>query len=80
METKCSDQSNIPETIAVHPQLVNKQEGNMTALAARFFRKASAESVSEIETLVSLALFCGVGLLVSLSVLLLDKYILGEWL
>jgi hypothetical protein len=51
----------------------------MTALAARFFPKATAKSVAEFEALFSVALFCGVGLLVSVSVLLLDKYIPGEW-
>jgi hypothetical protein len=56
-----------------------RQEGDMTALAARFFPKASAETVAEFETLVSVALFCGVGLLMSLSVLVLDQYIPGEW-
>ena len=70
---------NNPETIAVHAQHANKQEGDMTPLAAPFFPKASAESVSEIETLISVALFCGVGLLVSFSVRLLDKYTPGEW-
>lgn len=29
--------------------------------------------------LVTIALFCGIGLLLSLSVLLLDQYIPGEW-
>jgi hypothetical protein len=52
----------------------------MTALAARFFLKASAEAIAEFETLISVALFCGVGLLISLSVLVLDQYIPGEWL
>lgn len=51
----------------------------MTALAARFFPKASVESVAVFETFVSVVLFSGVGLLVSLSVLLLDKYTPGEW-
>ena len=51
----------------------------MTAFAARYFPKASAETVAEFETLFSVALFCGVGLLMSLSVLLLDKYIPGDW-
>jgi hypothetical protein len=52
---------------------------DMTAFAARFFPKASTKTMAEVETFVSVALFCGVGLLVSLSVLLLDKYIPGEW-
>jgi hypothetical protein len=51
----------------------------MTAFAARFFPQATAKSIAEFETFVSVALFCGVGLLMSLSVLLLDKYIPGEW-
>ena len=56
-----------------------KQEGDMTAFAARYFPKASTKTVAEFETFVSVGLFCGVGLLMSLSVLLLDKYIPGEW-
>jgi hypothetical protein len=51
----------------------------MAAFTARFFPKASAESVADFETFVSVALFSGVGLLMSLGVLLLDKYIPGEW-
>jgi PAS domain S-box-containing protein len=33
----------------------------------------------DLDTLVSIILFCGAGLLLSLSVLLLDQYIPGEW-
>jgi len=51
----------------------------MTAFAARFFPNTSAKSVAEFEILISVALFCGVGLLMSLSVLVLDKFIPGEW-
>jgi hypothetical protein len=51
----------------------------MGALALRLFPNASVESVVEFETFASVALFCGVGLLMSVSVLLLDKYIPGEW-
>lgn len=51
----------------------------MAALAQRFFPKASAKAVAEFETFAAVALFCGVGLLASVSVLLLDKYIPGEW-
>jgi hypothetical protein len=52
----------------------------MAALAAaRCVPNASAESVAESETFVSVALFCGVGLLMSVSVLVLDKYIPDEW-
>ncbi|EHQ99530.1 hypothetical protein [Bradyrhizobium sp. WSM471] len=51
----------------------------MTALAARFFPNAPTQAIAEIETFVSVALFCGVGLLLSVSVLLLDRYIPGDW-
>jgi hypothetical protein len=34
---------------------------------------------SETHPLVTIALFCGIGLLLSLSVLLLDQYIPGDW-
>ena len=51
----------------------------MTALAARYFPNASVESVADFQALVSVVLFCGVGLLISLSVLLLDQHIPGEW-
>ena len=42
------------------------------------FPKASEKAVAEFEAFVSVALFSGVGLLTSVSVLLLDKYIPGE--
>ena len=51
----------------------------MTALAARFFPRASAEAISDFETFISVALFCGIGLLISITTLVLDKYIPGEW-
>ena len=51
----------------------------MSAPAARYFPNASVESVADFRALVSVVLFCGVGLLISLSVLLLDQHIPGEW-
>ena len=52
----------------------------MTAAIARMiFPRASAISVASIDSFVTVALFSGVGLLVSLSVLILDQYIPGEW-
>jgi hypothetical protein len=51
----------------------------MAALALRLFPRASEKVVAEFEAFASIALFCGVGLLLSVSVLLLDKYIPGEW-
>ena len=51
----------------------------MTAAIAGIFPRASAASVANIDTFVTVALFSCVGLLLSLSVLLLDQYIPGEW-
>jgi hypothetical protein len=51
----------------------------MSALAARLFAKASDEAVTEFKTLVSISLFCFAGLLISVSVIVLDKFIPGEW-
>jgi hypothetical protein len=51
----------------------------MTAATARLFPRASAISVANIDTFITVALFSGVGLLLSLTVLILDQYIPGEW-
>jgi hypothetical protein len=55
-------------------------EDTMNAAIARIFPRISAASVAGIDSFVSVALFCGLGLLLSLSVLILDQYIPGEWL
>jgi hypothetical protein len=54
-------------------------ETGMSAAIAWLFPRASAISVASIDSFVTVALFSGVGLLVSLSVLILDQYIPGEW-
>lgn len=51
----------------------------MTAALARIFPRASAASVANIDTLLTLAIFSGVGLLLSLSLLILDVYTPGDW-
>jgi hypothetical protein len=51
----------------------------MTAAIARLLPRASATSVANIGAFVTVALFSGLGLLLSLSVLILDQYIPGEW-
>jgi hypothetical protein len=51
----------------------------MTAAIARLLPRASAISIANIDTFVTVALFSGVGLLLSLSVLILDQNIPGEW-
>jgi hypothetical protein len=50
----------------------------MNAAIARLLARASMTSIASIESLVTVALFSGVGLL-SLSVLILDQNIPGEW-
>ena len=54
-------------------------EHEMTGAIPRILPRASAEFVAIVDTFVSVALFSGVGLLLSLSVLILDQYIPGEW-
>ena len=51
----------------------------MTAAISRLLPRASEALVAELETLVSVAIFCGIGLLLSLSVLILDQHIPGDW-
>ena len=54
-------------------------EDDMTAVIARLFPRASATSIANIDSFATIALFSGLGLLLSLSVLILDQYIPGEW-
>jgi hypothetical protein len=51
----------------------------MSAAIARLLPHASATSVASIESFVTIALFSGIGLLLSLAVLILDQYTPGEW-
>ena len=51
----------------------------MTAAIARFFPRASATSIAEIDAFITVALFSGIGLVLSLAVVILDQYIPGEW-
>ena len=51
----------------------------MTAAIARLFPRASATSIANIDSFATVALFSGLSLLLSLSVLILDQYIPGEW-
>ena len=51
----------------------------MSTAIAWLLPRLSTSSVADLDTLVSTALFCGAGLLLSLSVLLLDQHIHGEW-
>ena len=50
----------------------------MTAAIARIFPRASVARVAAIDTFVTLALFSGFGLLLSLTVVILDQHIPGR--
>jgi hypothetical protein len=54
-------------------------EIDMNATIAWLLPRASTTSIASIESLLTVALFSGVGLLLSLSVLILDQNIPGEW-
>ena len=54
-------------------------DSDMNAAIVRLLPRASATLVADIDMLISTAIFCGVGLILSLSVLILDQYIPGEW-
>ena len=51
----------------------------MSAAIARFLPSASATARSDLNALVHAAIFSGMGLLLSLSVLILDQYVPGDW-
>jgi len=51
----------------------------MSAAIARLLARASSRSVANIDAFVTVALFSCLGLLLSLSVLILDQYMPGEW-
>jgi len=54
-------------------------EKDMSATIARLLARASSTSVANIDAFVTVALFSCLGLLLSLSVLILDQYMPGEW-
>jgi hypothetical protein len=54
-------------------------ERDMNTAIARYLARSSEKSASRFGDLVSVAIFSGVGLLISLSVLLLDRNIPGDW-
>ena len=51
----------------------------MTVAIAKIFPRLSVTSVANVDVFINVALFSGIGLLLSLSVLILDQYIPGEW-
>ena len=51
----------------------------MTAVIAKILPRVSAERVAAIDSFVTIALFSGFGLLLSLGVVILDQNLPGEW-
>jgi hypothetical protein len=60
-------------------QLAGKGEFQMTAFKATVASTVTSKTRGRFDSFVSVAIFSGIGLLLSVSVLLLDKYIPGEW-
>jgi hypothetical protein len=54
-------------------------EIEMTAVIARILPRASATRVAAIDSFVTIALFSGLGLLLSLVAMILDQYTPGDW-
>jgi hypothetical protein len=69
----------IPAHIRIPGRTSPEGDTNMNAAIAWLLPRVSAKSAEDIESFISIALFCGVGLLLSLSVLIADQYIPGEW-
>ena len=69
----------IPAHISTMGRTGPQGESDMNAAITWLLPRASAKSIDDIESFISIALFCGVGLLLSLSVLIADQYIPGEW-
>jgi hypothetical protein len=51
----------------------------MNAAIARTLPRASAKSVADVDSFLTIAIFSGLGLLLSITVLVIDKYTPGEW-
>ena len=61
-------------------QLGSSLEGGMVVIQDIVERESiESQADSKASDLFSIAVFCGFGLLVSLSVLLLEQYVPGDW-
>ena len=54
-------------------------ERDMNTAIARHLERSSEKTTSSFDSMVSVAIFSRLGLLISLSVLLVDRYIPGDW-
>ena len=67
------------QTGALVQRRVRLMERDMNTAIARYLARSSEKTTSSFDGLVAVAIFSGVGLLISLSVLLLDRYIPVDW-
>jgi hypothetical protein len=67
------------QSLRAGDQSFGNLEDHMSTAIARLLPRALASSVTGVDSLVAVALFSGIGLLLSLSVVILDQYIPGEW-
>jgi hypothetical protein len=51
----------------------------MNTAIARHLARSSKKTVASFDNVISVAIFSGLGLLISVSVLLLDRYVPGDW-
>jgi hypothetical protein len=68
-----------PAPMASVGSWLSSTESDMNAAIAWLLPRASAKSVADIDSALSVAIFSGLGLLLSLAVLIIDKYSPGEW-
>ena len=72
---------NRPETNkrSNHLRRVALMEQGMNTAIARHLARSSKKTVASFDNVISVAIFSGLGLLISVSVLLLDRYVPGDW-
>ena len=51
----------------------------MNTAIARHLARSTTKTVASFDNVISVAIFSGVGLLISVSILLLDRYVPGDW-
>lgn len=54
-------------------------EANMNTAIARYLARSTEKTAASFDSMISIAIFSGMGLLISLSVLIMDRYIPGDW-
>ena len=75
---KCSGNERL-FSLAAQGDNPKKRRVKMRAAVSRLLPRASTKSVGKSGSLVPLVMFCALGLLLSLCVLILDQHISGDW-